>query len=211
MHSIFINLYLQSVKLKTKMRSKYLLLALISVFLWGCGEAGVESDISKLIDTERIEINLSTPFVGQEVDRTPSTIVYARNVVESDEFSEYLDDAQNFTVNFITYSVEGFPTTSSADMVLDVSVSIQGGNFLELLSLRINDVQNNPQDIMIYEKGSDLPANESTVSQLENALLNGQTFDMKIELYGEDVTLEQADVAFDLIFKYDLTARVQFD
>lgn len=197
------------------MRSKYLLFALISVFLWGCGEAGVESDISKLIDTDPIEVNVSVdPFlVNQTVASTPVTTVYAYNVVETEEFEEYLDDAETFTLNFISYTVENFPSGSSADMLLDVSIAIGGGNnYLDLMSLRIDDVQNNPEDVKIYEAGSNLGAvNASTVGQLESALLQGQTFDMRIEISGEDVTLTQPDADFDLIFKYDVTARVQFN
>lgn len=194
---------------------KYLLLFLTgSLILSGCGEAGFESDISKNIEIDPISLTLSVPdaLVGQVVGQTPATSVSTGTIdITGDDFEDFLSDAELFTLNQLSYTVENFPANSSANLDVDVSLAIAGGSFQPLLTATINGVQNNPNDIVLYSSESPGNANANTIAQFEQALLNGQSFEMQIEVVGRDVTLQTTDVDFDLIFKFDVTARIQLN
>ncbi|WP_420385668.1 hypothetical protein [Roseivirga sp.] len=192
------------------------LLPFLSLLLviWGCGEAGIQSDISKNVAIDPISVSLSVPpiFVGQPINETPPQQVSTGTIDISDnDFSEYLDDAENFTINKITYSIEGFPNGSQADLDLNIDIAIAGGANQDLLQILVPDAQDNVSDVVLYQNGVPGNVNASAISALEQALLNNQTFEMDIEIIGRDVTLQQSNVDFEIIFKFDVTTRVRFD
>lgn len=193
------------------MKKTFLAIIASAAFMLGCGEAGVQSDISQNVEIDPINVQLSVPtiLVGQRVNQTPPVNVSTGVIdISSDEFSEYLSDATRFTVNEITFSIENFPSGSEADLDISADISIAGGAPVDLLSTVVTDAQNNVTDVVLYPAGS---ANAAGIAALEQALLNGQSFEMDIELVGRDVLLAQSTIDFDLIFKFDVTARVQFD
>ncbi|OEK05426.1 hypothetical protein BFP71_18740 [Roseivirga misakiensis] len=181
----------------------------------GCGDAGVESDVSKNIDIDPISVQISVPAiaVGQLVGQTPPINVSTGQIsLSTDEFDEYLEDAERFTINLITYTIDNFPAGSSADLAVDMSISVQGqGNAQPLLSIRIDNVQNNPVDVLIYDKNAPGSVSQAAITSLEDALKNGSSFEVEMTIVGEDVTLQTQDVDFDFIFGFDVTARVQLD
>lgn len=191
------------------------LLPFLSLLLviWGCGDAGIESDISKNVAIDPIEVQLPVPpiFVGQRVDETPPINTNTGAIDISDnEFSEYLDDAERFTINKITYSIVGFPQNSEADLDLSIDIEI-GQNTQELLSILVADAQSNVTDVVLFEAGTPGNVNLNAIADLENALLNGQTFAMDIEIIGRDVLLREEEVNFQLVFKFDVTTRIKLD
>ncbi|WP_288342579.1 hypothetical protein [uncultured Roseivirga sp.] len=192
------------------------LLPLLSLLLviWGCGEAGFQSDISKNVEIDPINVQLSVPaiFVGQDIDETPPIDASTGVIDISDnEFSDYLDDATKFTINKISYSIVNFPSGSRADLDMDIDVAIAGGQNQDLLEILIADAQNNVEDVILYEAGT--PGNVSAIAiqDLEQALFNSQTFELDIEIIGRDVNLSQSDVDFQIVFKFDVTTRLQLD
>lgn len=196
------------------MKKYFLLLLSVGLLNLGCGEAGFESDISKNIEIDPITLNLSVPdlLIGQLVPQTPPVTVSTGTIdITGDDFDDFLSDAELFKLNQISYSVVDFPSSSSANLDVDVSISIAGGTFQPLLTTTINQVQNNANDVVLFTAESPGGANANTISQLEQALLNGQAFEMQIEVVGNDVTLQTSDVDFGLIFKFDVTARIQLN
>ncbi|NVK84557.1 MAG: hypothetical protein HWE21_09570 [Cytophagia bacterium] len=192
------------------------LLPFLSLLLviWGCGEAGVQSDISKGIEVDPVDVQLSVPalLVGQDIDETPPTQVSTGAIDISDnDFSEYLDDATSFTINSISYSIINFPSGSRADLDLNIDIAVAGGALQDLLEILVQDAQNNSEDVMLYT--ADAPGNVSptAIQALEQALLNSQTFEMDIEIIGRNVNLSQSDVDFQIVFKFDVTTRLQLD
>ncbi len=194
------------------MRKTFYLITCMAIVLWGCGDAGVESDISKNIEIDPISVQLSVPAaaVGVLVGQTPSIDVSTGQInLSSDEFDEYLDDAERFTINKIAYTIDNFPAGSSADLVIDISIQLQGQNSQDLLSIRIDNVQNNPVDVLLFDKNAPGSVNTAAIASLEQALKSGTSFSVEMSIVGEDVTLQTEDVDFDFIFKFDVTARVQ--
>lgn len=191
---------------------KNIFLALLTMFsLWGCGEAGIQSDISKSVAIDPINVSISVPAqaVGVLVPQTPPVNVSTGAIeISGEEFEDYLSDAERFTINEMTYSIENFPAGSEADLEISIQISVAGGAPINFLSTTVADAQNNVTDVVLYPSGS---VNAAAVSALEGALLNGQSFEMEIELVGRDVTLQTQDIDFDLVFKFDLTARIQLD
>ncbi len=191
---------------------KNIFLALLTMFsLWGCGEAGIQSDISKSVAIDPINVSISVPAqaVGLLVPQTPPVSVNTGAIqISGEEFEDYLSDAERFTINEMTYSIENFPAGSEADLEISIQISVAGGAPINFLSTTVTDAQNNVTDVVLYPAGS---VNAAAVSALEGALLNGQSFEMDIELVGRDVTLQTQDIDFDLVFKFDLTARIQLD
>lgn len=192
------------------------LLPFLSLLLviWGCGEAGIQSDISKGIAIDPIAVQLSIPpvLVGQDINETPPVQVATGVIDISDnDFSEYLSDATQFTINSISYSIENFPSGSRADLDLDIDIAIAGGANQDLLEILIADAQNNVGDVLLYDAATSGNVSASAIQALEQALLNSQTFEMDIELVGRDVNFSQSDVDFQIVFKFDVTARLQLD
>lgn len=196
------------------MRKIFYLVACIAVVLTGCGEAGVQSDVSKNIGIDPISVEISVPAaaVGVLVAQTPPVVVNTGQIsISSDEFDEYLEDTERFTINQISYTIDNFPAGSSADLVIDMTIEIQGQNSQPLLSTRIDDVQNNPIDVLLYDKDAPGSVSAAAIASLEQALKDGSTFEVEMSIVGEDVTLQSQDVEFDFIFMFDVTARVQLD
>lgn len=192
------------------------LLPFLSLLLviWGCGEAGIQSDISKNVAIDPIDVQLSVPaiLVGQDINETPPTQVSTGTIDISDnDFSEYLDDATKFTINKITYSIVNFPSGSRADLDLNIDVAIAGGGSQDLLEILIEDAQNNADDVVLYQAGAGGNVSATAIQALEQALLNSQTFEMDIEIVGRNVNLSQSDVDFQIVFKFDVTTRLQLD
>ncbi|OEK00082.1 hypothetical protein BFP97_00485 [Roseivirga sp. 4D4] len=194
------------------MRKTFFLIACLTVILWGCGDAGVQSDVSKNIGIDPISVRLSVPAaaVGVLVGQTPPINVNTGQInISSDEFDEYLDDTERFTINQITYTIDNFPAGSSADLTIDMTIQLQGQNPQQLLTTRIDDVQNNPVDVLLFDKDAPGSVNAAAISSLEQALKDGTSFQVAMTIVGEDVTLQTQDVDFDFIFKFDVTARIQ--
>ena len=184
------------------------------LIIWGCGEAGIQSDISKNVEIDPIDIELSVqPFlVGQDIEETPPVPVSTGTIDISDnEFSEYLDDATKFTINKITYSIVNFPNGSRADLDLNIDIAIAGGGSQDLLEILIEDAQDNVDDVILYQAGTSGNVSASAIQALEQALLNSQTFEMDIEIVGRNVNLQEENVNFQIVFKFDVTTRLQLD
>jgi len=192
------------------------LLPFLSLLLviWGCGEAGIQSDISKNVEIDPIDIELSVPLllVGQDIDETPPVSVSTGTIDISDnDFSEYLDDATKFTINKITYSIINFPSGSRADLDLNIDIAIAGGGSQDLLEILVQDAQDNADDVVLYQAGAGGNVSASAIQALEQALLNSQTFEMDIEIVGRNVNLQEENVDFQIVFKFDVTTRLQLD
>lgn len=184
------------------------------LIIWGCGEAGIQSDISKNVEIDPIDIELSVPpfLVGQDIEETPPINVSTGTIDISDnEFSEYLDDATKFTINKITYSIVNFPNGSRADLDLNIDIAIAGGGAQDLLEILIEDAQDNVDDVILYQAGTSGNVSPGAIQALEQALLNSQTFEMDIEIVGRNVNLQEENVNFQIVFKFDVTTRLQLD
>jgi|GEM_PF-762170 len=194
------------------MRKTFYLIACMALVILGCGDAGVQSDVSKNISIDPISVQLSVPAVavGMLVPQTPPIDVNTGQInISSDEFDEYLEDAERFTINQITYTIDNFPAGSSADLDIDMTIQLQGQNPQQLLTTRIDNVQNNPVDVLLYDKDAPGSVNAAAITSLEQALKDGTSFQVAMTIVGEDVTLQTQDVDFNFIFKFDVTARVQ--
>lgn len=194
------------------MRKIFYPIACMTVILWGCGDAGVQSDVSKSIEIDPISVQLSVPAisVGVQVPQTsPVSVSTGQINLGSDEFDEYLEDTERFTINQMSYTINNFPSGSTADLVIDMTIQIQGENSQALLSVRIDNVQNNPVKVLLFDKDSPGLVSTAAIASLEQALKNGTSFQVGMTIVGEDVTLQTQDVDFNFIFQFDVTARVQ--
>ena len=201
------------------------LLPLLSLLLviWGCGEAGFQSDVSKGIEIDPINVSFSVPalLVNQTINvaalpqsqQDELTTSEQTDLIEisTDDFDDYISDAEKFTVNEITYRIDGFPTGSRADLELSISVTLEGSQAtFDLIDTTIEDVQTKTTDVQLYPGTG---VNASGIAQLETALKDRSGFYLNIEVRvaGSDVVLTSEDVDFDIIFGFDVTARLQLD
>ena len=186
----------------------------LTFLLWACGEAGVQSDVSKNVEIDQIQVSLEVPapLVGQSVQQTPPIDVNTGNIdIGDNEFSEYLEDATNFTINQITYSIVGFPAGSEADLDVELDVQIQGQQRQELLETSIANAESNVTDVVLYNNGTPGNVNASAIGALEQAIRNGNSFQLFMTIVGRDVVLQQQSVDFSFVFKFDVTARINID
>ena len=192
------------------------LLPFLSLLLviWGCGEAGIQSDISKNVAIDPINVNF--PVVpGYQGDTPPSNVSTDPIDISDNDFAEYIEDSQSFKINEITFKIEGFNSANEADLELDISISISGGASMPLLTTTITDLQSiGANDIQtLYEKSNPGSVNQGTITQLEQALQSGQSFQMDMNLTGKNVNiaLSSNEIDFDITFMFDVTARLQLD
>ena len=201
-------------KLSRIIRKPFYFLFAFILILSRCGEAGVQSDVSKNIEIDPIQLSLEVPpaLIAQIVQQTPPIDVNTGNINIGDEdFSEYLEDATNFTINQITYSVENFPADSQADLDVELDIQIQRQQRQDLLTTIVDDVQNNTSDVLLYSNGSPVNVSHSAIGDLEQALRNGDSFQLFMTIVGRDVVLQQRSVDFSFVFKFDVTARIELD
>lgn len=192
------------------------LLPFLSLLLviWGCGEAGIQSDISKDVGIDPINVNI--PVIPGYQGDTPTIPASSDPIDISDnEFSEYIQDSESFTINKITFTLEDYDQSNEADLEIEINVSIAGGADLPLLTTTIADLQTiSSSDIQtLFSKSSPGNVNTSTITQLEQALQNGQSFQMDMNLTGRNVSISatNSEIDFNLYFKFDVTARLQLD
>lgn len=196
------------------MKKNLLAFLSLAVVTFGCGEAGIQSDISQVAEIDPIEVSLEVPpgFVGVPVAQTPERTVQTDNInISSDEFDEYLEDVQKFTINKIWYTVENFNSPNEGDLEVEMNIVFSGQASQNLLSTTIQDLQTITGDVQLYDKASPGDVNAAAISDLEAAMKNGDSFRIELVLVGKDVTLHSQQVDFGLIFKFDVTARVQLD
>lgn len=195
------------------MKKNVLLILLMATIISACGEAGIQSDISQVVETDPVTVTLDVPAVaiGQLINETPPVTVETGEInITSDEFDEYMDELQRFTINKIWYKVEGFNAGNEADLGVTLNI-ISGGNSTELLETTIVDAHLKTEDVLLFDKAAPGDVNPAAVSVIESALLNGTSFKIELVLVGKNVTFQTASDTFDFLFKFDVTARVQLD
>lgn len=190
------------------MRKTCLLTLLLTFFLWGCGEAGVESDISK---TSEIDFNVEAATLNTALGSTVGQSFDFAN----QEFASYVSDAEKFTLNRLEFEIKdltGAPATT-LDMEIRIDFSNNTASKTDgdaLLSVANVPVANTTSPVLLFSTDSNNPgiANTSVVTALEQAILNRSTVEVEItsSKTGADVT---EDFTINLLF--DLTARVQLD
>lgn len=182
----------------------YLFLLAPVLSIVACGEAGVESDISKIT-----EISF-TASANQLNGATGQTNTESVNFA-AEEFEEFVGDAKNFTLNELAFEISDLDNPTSATLSFDLRVdftnSADANDGQSLLSLQ-NAAIANGNRIVLFDKNGGGAANASVVQSLENAILNGETVQIEISATknGEPLTED-----FVLTFFWDLTARVDLD
>tara|TARA_R110001592_G_scaffold120727_1_gene325394 strand:+ start:2714 stop:3301 length:588 start_codon:yes stop_codon:yes gene_type:complete len=195
------------------MKKNLLLILLMATIISACGEAGIQSDISQVVETDPVTVTIDLPAqaVGVLVDETPPVTVETGEInITSDEFDEYMDELQRFTINKIWYKVEGFDAGNEADLDITLNI-ISGGNSIELLETSIVDAHLKTDDVLLFDKAAPGDVNPAAVSVIEGALLNGTSFKIELVLVGRNVRFQTTSDTFDFLFKFDVTARVQLD
>ena len=195
------------------MKKNLLLILLMATIISACGEAGIQSDISQVVETDPVTVTIDLPAqaVGVLVDETPPVTVETGEInITSDEFDEYMDELQRFTINKIWYKVEGFDAGNEADLDITLNI-ISGGNSIELLETSIVDAHLKTDDVLLFDKAAPGDVNPAAVSVIESALLNGTSFKIELVLVGRNVRFQTTSDTFDFLFKFDVTARVQLD
>lgn len=190
------------------------LLACLMGSLFSCGEAGIQSDISQIVDVDPISVTINVPplLVGQRIDETPSTSVNTGDInITSEEFDEYSDELQRFTINQIYYSLSGIDAGNETDLDVDMSIVFAGGSRIPLLSTVIVDAHAQSTQVLLFDKAAPGTVNQTAIAGIESALLNGTSFVIEMELVGRDVLLNSSSDTFQFQFKFDVTARVQLD
>ena len=207
------------------MRNQISFLALISLtLLWSCGEAGLETDISKINEIEFTVSNLTAEGIHSE---------RASVNLADEEFAEYLGDIEQFKVNKIEVQIASLNAdlasispyvdqnintsiNGSILVLLDnielMSVVYEGGNsgtdghelFHDQGNLKITD------RIVLYDEAN--PSNvqvqttQEAINILLSALENRSTLNADFLLSGR---FENANMTMKIFL--DLTARAQLN
>lgn len=190
------------------MRKTYLLTVVLTVFLWGCGEAGVESDISK---TSEIDFTISASDLNAAVDNTVGVeFDFADN-----EFSSYISDAQKFTLNRLEFEILELSNIPASTLSIEIRIDLNNNTASQtdgdvLLSVTNVPVANTTSPILLFSTDATDPglASATVVAALEAAILSERK--VEIELTSSKVGADLAD-DFKIRLLFDLTARVNLD
>jgi hypothetical protein len=194
--------------------SLYLLILMAGV-VYSCGEAGIQSNVSKTIE-EQATIEASVINANSSINETILVDVLG------DDFEEYRNDIDNFFINRIEIEVTDYAnvdntTTNYQSFVLKVGTSqnsltdfMTGSEQLAFLSAFGTRVANTNKILLfdIDEPGALLNASSPGITQLIQWLNNGTPF-----YIGINGSLSGAPVAddFNIKFYLDLTAKVVID
>ncbi|MFY0592839.1 hypothetical protein [Roseivirga sp.] len=190
------------------MRKQLIILLTLPFLLLGCGEAGVESDISK---TSELDFEIAASDLNLALG---STIAQSFDFANED-FDEYISDVEMFTLNQLEFEIlelSGAPATT-----LDLEIRIDFDNNTAsttdgeaLVSIANVPVANTTSPVLLYSTDASNPglANTSVVTAFEQAVLNKRTVEIEItsSKTGADLTEN-----FKINLLFDLTARVQLD
>lgn len=181
---------------------------LLTVLLLGCGEAGVESDISK---TSEIDFDIEASTLNTVLG---STVGQSFDFADQD-FASYVSDAERFTLNTLEFEITGLTGTPAS--TLDMEIRIDFSNNVAsktdgdaLLSVTSVPVANTTSPVLLYSTDASNPgiANATVVAALEQAILNRSTVELEITSSKNGADLSE-DFKINLLF--DLTARIQLD
>lgn len=203
------------------MRNQISFLALISLtLLWSCGEAGLETDISKINEIEFTVSNITSTGIYYE---------QASVNLADEEFADYLGDIEQFKVNKIEVQI----TNVTADLASigeydnDPTVITVGGIVVDLSGSSLLDVvfgstqghelfhdgQGNLQStgrIVLYDEANpssvQIQSNQEVIDVLISALENRSTLDAEVGFSGR---FENANITLKVFL--DLTARAQLN
>lgn len=190
------------------MRKLSNLLFALPLLLLGCGEAGVESDISKIseisFDITATDLNISSgQTIGESVD------------FGATDFEEYTGQAQLFTLNDLKIEVSGLTGAPTATLNIEIRIDFNNNVALAtdgdvLLTVVNLPVANTTSPILLFNTDATNPglANATVVAALEDALLNGRAVQIEITAskMGPNLTED-----FAIKFLFDLTARVDLE
>lgn len=202
------------------MKKVFLLAFTFSLFTLACGDAGIESDISKLVEIDPLTVSLTVPniAIGQRIPVTPPIIINTDEINFGDsDFEDYdLGEIESYAVNEMFYSIEGFEpglgtSANEADLQVDMNIVFEGGDPEFLLSTTISDIQNNVDNILLFDKSNPGSVRIEVIQNLERSLLNGRSFALQLVMEGRDVLLQSTNQDFDIAFKFDVTVRVQLN
>ncbi|WP_323757043.1 hypothetical protein [Roseivirga sp.] len=195
------------------MKKNLLFILLMATIISACGDAGIQSDISQVVETDPITVTIDLPAqaVGVLVNETPAITVETDDIsITSDEFAEYTDELQRFTINKIWYKLQGFDAGNEADLDITLNI-INEGTTTKLLETTVVDAHTKTDDVLLFDKAAPGDVNAAAVSVIEGALLNGTSFKIELVLVGKNVRFQSSSDSFDFLFKFDVTARVQLD
>ena len=192
------------------MKKQLLIFTAISLFLLGCGEAGVEADISKVNEIEFSVSNLTESGLHTE---------FASVNLAAEEFSDYLNDIESFKVNKIEIQISevtadrasfgsdgGIGIALGGEILIEASRGVPGvelfadsnGNLLVTDKIVLYD-EANPSNVQVR-------ASAAAVDQLISALENRSVLQAFGAFRGE---FENANFTVKIFL--DLTARTQID
>ncbi len=190
------------------MRKTCLLTLVLTVFLWGCGEAGVESDISK---TSEIDFDIEASTLNTALGSTVGQSFDFAN----QEFASYVSDAEKFTLNRLEFEIKDLTGAPAATLDMEIRIDFSNNTASKtdgdaLLSVTNVPVANTTSPVLLFSTDASNPgiANSSVVTALEQAILNRSTVELEITSSKTGADLTQ-DFTINLLF--DLTARVQLD
>jgi hypothetical protein len=181
---------------------------LLTVLVWGCGEAGVESDISKTSEIDfDIEASTLNTVLGSTVSQSFDFAL--------EDFDSYVSDAEKFTLNSLEFEITGL--TGAPASTLDMEIRIDFSNNVAsktdgdvLLSVANVPITNTTSPVLLYSTDASNPgiANGTIVAALEQAILNRSTVELEITSSKNGADLSE-DFKINLLF--DLTARIKLD
>lgn len=190
------------------MRKTFLLLTVVSFLFYACGEAGVESDISKIAE---IDFSVSSADINGVVG---STISQSVDFADS-EFEDYLADVEKFTLEKLEFEISGLTGAPATTLDLEIRIDLSNNtaNMTDgraLLSIANVPVANTTSPVLLYNTDSSDPgiANASVVAALEQAILNKSTIEIELTSSKSGADLSEN---FNIKFLFDLTARVNLD
>ena len=208
------------------LKNKFFLILLSATLLWGCGEAGVESDVSKVTEISfEISSDDFTPIGGFLLADLREVV----NPVE-EEFSEYRDDVENYIVNKLEIQITEYTVTGNDPTVVFFGMgagpvgNLLGPNIIQEDS-RIstntplidaltdaNDRITNTDKILIFDRSNEangliLSTNDG-IQQVLTALRNSTLFEGRLQVATQGGALTGG---FKVTLFFDLTARVQLD
>ena len=166
----------------------------------GCGELGVETDISRTVEVvfevDKEQVNRSSDFY-----QLRQTIDFA-----ADDFAEYIDDAQRFTIERLSYELQNMKIFEGRTNDLIINAIIDREEF-KLLSAE--QMRENTGRVVLYEEGS------------SNNLLTAEQIQVLEQIASRSLERKSSDVAvianfsgplgsdFKMIFYFDIVARVE--
>jgi len=181
-------------------------LFLLPLVFFGCGEEGVQTDIEKTT-------TVSFDILKDQVNATADGAYQLKQTIDfaAEDFQQYINDTRSFRIEKLQFEIKGVDETLPISLINDLAIALNVDNttyqFLQADNVRLE----NTARVLLYEVNNPINIlNEEQIATLERIadyVLNQRPMDFNFDA----IFAGRLYSNFTITFYFDMVAQVDLD